>query len=135
MALIVRAMTSQQKKEDEQGENAVEDVFASSHKNDQSGTSDRLCDPQSSIDKALVLLLDPVTGSKAKGRNLGVLTIHVDHGFMTGDERFAALIHDKLAKDFKIGHLDKDDVEFVGQRVKAVKTKGGKIIRTSVDHE
>ena len=99
-------------------------------------TQNRLGDPQGSIDKALDLLLDPVTGSKAKGRKvLGVLTIHVDDVFMTGDDKFAKLILDKLAKDFKIGHLDKDDVEFVGQRVKVWKTKGGRILKISVDQE
>ena len=69
--------------------------------------------------EALDYLLDPVTGSNAKGRNvLGVVCLHVDDLFMAGNSKFHAKVCQNLRKDFSIGSEDKNDIQFVGQRIK-----------------
>ena len=68
-------------------------------------------------DGALELLLDPITGSKAKGKTVeGIVTIHVDDAFMTGTPAFKRKVVEALRKDFKVGSEDIDDYMFVGQR-------------------
>ena len=65
-------------------------------------------DPQLTIDKALELLLDPVTGSKAVGKRVeGVITLHVDDVLMTGSKEFSDRICANLNKDFRILVLGK----------------------------
>jgi hypothetical protein len=73
------------------------------------------------IQGALDLMLDPVYGSPAKGRTVeGVVTIHVDDALMTGTSNFVKHVVEGLRRDFKVGSEDKNDVAFVGQRVKWV---------------
>ena len=71
------------------------------------------------VDEAIEKLLDPISGSKAKGKEvLGIITIHVDDLFMTGGKVFQEYLLPKLRKDFKVGSEDKNDVQFVGQRIR-----------------
>ena len=96
---------------------------ASSFKND--SRAERLDVGRSSskldIDGALELLLDPITGSAAKGKSVeGVVTIHVDDALMAGTPYFVKHVVDGLRKDFKVGSEDKNDVLFVGQRIRWV---------------
>ena len=48
------------------------------------------------LDEALELLLDPITGSPAHGREVvGILLIHVDDSFFTGTPEFLSyLVHE-----------------------------------------
>ena len=70
-------------------------------------------------DDILEYLLDPVTGSPAKGRRaIGVVALHVDDLFMTGTAEFEKLVLQQIRKDYQIGSEDKDDVVFTGQRVR-----------------
>ena len=71
------------------------------------------------LDDALSYLLDPVTGSNAKGRKVhGVVCLHVDNLFLAGDACFHAQVCQRLRKDFSIGSEDTNDIQFVGQRIK-----------------
>ena len=71
------------------------------------------------LEKALDLLLDPISGSKAHGRTVeGVVTIHVDDAMMTGTKKFTTQVIDALRREFKVGSEDLNDVMFVGQRVR-----------------
>jgi len=73
----------------------------------------------SSFDDALNYLLDPVTGSNSKSRKvLGVVCLHVDDLFLAGNSEFHAQVCQNLRKDFSIGSEDKNDIQFVGQRIK-----------------
>ena len=84
------------------------------------GTSTRSQD-QLNLEGALELLLDPITGSNAKGKRVdGVITIYVDDAFFTGNDRFHKTVISNLRKDFQVGHEDLNDVMFVGQRVRWV---------------
>ena len=87
------------------------------------------------IDGALELLLDPITGSKAHGKTVeGIVTIHVDDCFMCGTDKFMRDVVGKLRKDFQVGSEDKNDIMFVGQRIRWVnKGKPGSFIQ--VDQE
>ena len=70
-------------------------------------------------DNILEYLLDPVTGSPARGRSaIGVVSLHVDDLFMTGTPEFEKLALQKIRKDYQIGSEDKDDIVFTGQRVR-----------------
>jgi hypothetical protein len=81
----------------------------------------------SSFDDALNYLLDPVTGSNAKGRKvLGVVCLHVDDLFLAGNQRFHAQVCQNLRKDFSIGSEDTNDIQFVGQRIKWIMKDGKK---------
>ena len=69
-------------------------------------------------EKMLEYLLDPITGSPARNREVhGVLCLHVDDLFFAGDSVFEKQIIDNIAKDYQIGSRDKDDVTFTGQHV------------------
>ena len=83
----------------------------------------------SSIDtiaSAIDYLTDPVNGSPSVGRSTsGVVCLHVDDLFMTGDSEFQRRVYQRLIKEYDIGSEDKNDVEFVGQRVRWVTPKPG----------
>ena len=90
---------------------------------------------QFDLDGALDLLLDPITGSPAKGKTVeGVVNIHVDDALMTGTPYFVKLVVDSLRKDFKVGSEDLNDVMFVGQRVRWI-DKGRPNAHVQVDQE
>ena len=64
-------------------------------------------------------MLDPITGSPSYGREvIGLLVLHVDDLFITGNAEFWNKIIGNLRKDFKVGSEDKGDVEFTGQRIR-----------------
>jgi len=74
------------------------------------------------LDKAIDMLLDPVSGSPAKNKTvLGIITIHVDDLLITGGKAFRDNIVPRLRKDFQVGSEDLNDVLFVGQRCKWMK--------------
>ena len=71
------------------------------------------------LDRVTDYLLDPVTGSNAKGKQvIGVLCIHVDDLFFTGTKECCKQLENSLSKEFQIGSLDTNDVMFTGQRVR-----------------
>ena len=88
------------------------------------------------MESALDLLLDPITGSKARGNNVeGHLTIHVDDAFFTGTQHFHKTVIEALRRDFQVGSEDKNDVMFVGQRVKWIDQTDSKKKHVRVDQE
>jgi hypothetical protein len=87
------------------------------------------------LEKALELLTDPITGSKARGMKvIGTVSIHVDDSFITGTPEFMKWIRGEFVKQFQIGSEDTNDVMFVGQRVKWI-MKDGKKEFIKVDQE
>ena len=63
-------------------------------------------------------LLDPVAGSPSRGKTAsGVVCLHVDDLFMSGDAEFHRVCA-SLRKDFQVGSEDINDIQFVGQRIK-----------------
>jgi len=88
------------------------------------------------IDGALELLLDPITGSPAKGRTVeGCVTIHVDDALMAGTSHFVKTVVDGLRRDFKVGSEDTNDIMFVGQRVRWIDKGKRGTARIQVDQE
>ena len=74
---------------------------------------------QLDLEGALDLLLDPITGSRARNKTVeGVLTVYVDDCFFTGSKVFHEKVIKNLRKDFEVGHEDLNDVLFVGQRIR-----------------
>ncbi len=68
-------------------------------------------------------LLDPVVGSPARGRSvLGAICLHVENLFMSGGKEFEEKVLQRLRSDFTIGSEERDDVVFVGQRIRWVQT-------------
>ena len=75
-----------------------------------------------SLDQAVEYLLDPVTGSISAGRKVyGALVLHVDDLFLAGNEEFHNRMVKSIHKDFKVGSEDKNDILFVGQRIRWIK--------------
>ena len=70
------------------------------------------------VQDAIDMLLDPVAQNNAQGRRPhGFICLHVDDLFMAGDKglcRQSAC----LRKDFNVASEDKNDIMFVGQRIK-----------------
>ena len=63
--------------------------------------------------------LDPVAQNNAQGRRPhGFICLHVDDLFMAGDKVFADKVLASIRKDFNVGSEDKNDIMFVGQRIK-----------------
>ena len=76
------------------------------------------------LDKAIDLLTDPIYGSPSKNQHVcGVLCLHVDDLFMAGDADFLERVVNALRKDFQVGSEDKNDIMFVGQRIRWTKDK------------
>ena len=72
------------------------------------------------VKEALDMLLDPVAQNNAQGRKPhGFMCLHVDDLFLAGDKVFADRVLASIRyKDFNIGSEDKNDIVFVGQRIK-----------------
>ena len=51
---------------------------------------------------------------------IGVVCLHVDDLFCTGNPEFKTHIVQKIKDNFKVGHEDRNDVEFTGQRITRV---------------
>ncbi len=91
--------------------------------------------PSFDLDGALELLSDPITGSPAHGRKVeGVVTIHVDDSLLCGTAQFTKKVLDALRRDFKVGSEDKNDLLFVGQRLRWI-DKGTSNAHIEVDQE
>ena len=71
------------------------------------------------VQDAIDMLLDPVAQNNAQGRRPhGFICLHVDDLFMAGDKVFADKVLANIRKDFNVGSEDKNDIMFVGQRIK-----------------
>ena len=71
------------------------------------------------VQEAIDMLLDPVAQNNAQGRRPhGFICLHVDDLFMAGDKVFADKVLASVRKDFNVGSEDKNDIMFVGQRIK-----------------
>ena len=69
--------------------------------------------------EAIDMLLDPVAQNNAQGRRPhGFICLHVDDLFMAGDKVFADKVLANIRKDFNVRSEDKNDIMFVGQRIK-----------------
>ena len=69
--------------------------------------------------EAIEKLMDPVVRNNAQGRRPhGFICLHVDDLFMGGDSTFEKKVIDRIRKDFSVGSEDKNDIMFVGQRIK-----------------
>ena len=74
---------------------------------------------QLSIAEAIDHLMDPVSRNNAQGRRPhGFVCLHVDDLFMGGDKVFEQKVLSHLRKNFAVGSEDKNDIMFVGQRIK-----------------
>lgn len=63
--------------------------------------------------------MDPVSQNNAQGRTVhGFVCLHVDDLFMSGDKVFEEQVMSKVRRDFAVGSEDKNDVMFVGQRIR-----------------
>ena len=71
------------------------------------------------IEQAIEHLLDPVSQNNAQGRKPhGFICLHVDDLFMGGDKVFEDKTLASIREDFNVGSEDKNDIMFVGQRIK-----------------
>ena len=59
------------------------------------------------LEKAMEHLVDPVTGSPSLNRKvIGVLRLHVDDLFMSGNDEFHRRVVEGLRRDFQVGSAD-----------------------------
>jgi hypothetical protein len=93
----------------------------------QTSSSDKdLCIASSPQGGVLEKLLDPFNGNKAKGRQpCGIICLHVDDLFMAGNEEFEKRVLARLRQDYVVGSEDKNDIKFVGQRIRWVTNDKG----------
>ena len=76
------------------------------------------------IDKAINFLMDPVSGSNSQGKTVcGVVCLHVDDLFITGNEDMNKKVLSRLRQDFQVGSEDKNEIVFTGQRVRKLEGK------------
>ena len=80
-------------------------------------------------------LVDPVIGSPSLNKKvIGVLCLHVDDLFMAGNDEFHRRVVEGLRHDFQVGSEDKNDIMFVGQRIRWIfDGKPGPHIRVDQD--
>ena len=79
---------------------------------------------------AIDYFLDPITGSPAHGRRVsGVVCLHVDDLFMTGNSDFEKRVMSAVRRDFQVGSEAKNNIDFVGQRIRWVSVGTGKSVR------
>ena len=82
-------------------------------------TNSTTSNPFDNIDKAIEYITSPIHGSPGKGKKTaGVVCLHVDDFFMSGDAEFKMRVYNKLIKAYQVGHEDTNNLEFVGQRVR-----------------
>ncbi len=88
------------------------------------------------LEQALEYLQDPIQGSPAKGKTVsGIICLHVDDLYMTGDAAFLKTVISRLRKDFQVGSEDTNDIEFCGQRIKWKLDKQGNKSHITVDQK
>ncbi|CAE7576155.1 GIP [Symbiodinium sp. CCMP2456] len=86
------------------------------------------------VDELLEHFVDPVHGSNSKGRlSVGCLSLHVDDLIITGSPKFLAWFLESIKKRFTVGHEDRNDLMFTGQRVKWILDEKGNKKYISID--
>ena len=71
------------------------------------------------LEETLDYLLDPVTGSKAKGRKVtGIVLLHVDDLLVFGTEAFRKELGLRVRKEYQIGSQVDNEAMFCGQRLR-----------------
>ena len=71
------------------------------------------------LEHALELLMNASVRNNSKGRKAeGFICLHVDDLYMAGSPEFQKPVLSKILKDFNVGSEDKNDLMFVGQRMK-----------------
>ena len=74
---------------------------------------------QVTISEAIEHLMDPVARNNAQSRRShGFICLHVDDLFIGGDKVFESTVLSSLRNNFAVGSEDKNDIMFVGQRIK-----------------
>ena len=65
------------------------------------------------LQKALDMLVDPITGSPSKGKTVvGIVSIHVDDLFYCGNDDFIQYFSKKIRDEYVVGPEDYDDILF-----------------------
>ena len=86
------------------------------------------------VDELLEHFVDPVHGSNSKGRlSVGCLSLHVDDLIITGSPKFLSWFLESIKKHFRVGHEDRNDLMFTGQRVKWIFDEKGNKKYISID--
>ena len=71
------------------------------------------------LEDALELLMNASVRNNSQGRKPeGFICLHVDDLYMAGSPEFEKRVLSKIRKDFNVGSEDKNDIMFVGQRIK-----------------
>ena len=71
------------------------------------------------LEDALELLMNAsVRNNSQGGKPEGFKCLHVDDLYMAGSPEFEKRVLSKIRKDFNVGSEDKNDIMFVGQRIK-----------------
>ena len=71
------------------------------------------------LEDALELLMNASVRNNSQGRKPeGFICLHVDDLYMAGSPEFEKRVLAKIRKDFNVGSEDKNDIMFVGQRIK-----------------
>ena len=88
------------------------------------------------VDQLLEHFVDPVHGSPSKGRKtVGVMSLHVDDLIISGTPEFLTWFLKKIREHFTVGHEDKNDLTFTGQRVRWVFDAQGRKKYISIDQK
>ena len=88
------------------------------------------------VDQLLEHFVDPVHGSPSKGRKtVGVMSLHVDDLIISGAPEFLTWFLKKIREHFTVGHEDKNDLTFTGQRVRWVLDAQGQKKYISIDQK
>ena len=88
------------------------------------------------VDQLLEHFVDPVHGSPSKGRKtVGVMSLHVDDLIISRTPEFLTWFLKKIREHFTVGHEDKNDLTFTGQRVRWVCDAQGKKKYISIDQK
>ena len=71
------------------------------------------------LEDALELLMNASVRNNSQGRKPeGFICLHVDDLYMAGSPEFEKRVLSKIRKDFNVGSEDKNDIMFIGQRIK-----------------
>ena len=71
------------------------------------------------LEDALELLMNASVRNNSQGRKPeGFICLHVDDLYMAGSPEFEKRVLSRIRKDFNVGSEDKNDIMFVGQRIK-----------------
>ena len=81
------------------------------------------------LKKAMEHLVDPVTCSPSLNKKvIGVLCLHVDDLFVSGNDEFHRRVVEGLRHDFQVGSEDKNDIMCVGQRIRWISMENPDLI-------